>query len=246
MSALFVNLAISAMFFQYNTSSNFFDINSIQLKLAVGFITSIITFLPFTLLQFFLKRIHREQITTFADVNQLDIELTDVSKKDLEAAEPAATTETVAASDAAAADEQPKSAGSGSSKTAKRRSTIILKKTLSIFGFSDTDAMLADETWLDVLFPFWVEYIVYAILLILALTSIVVTGIFGADADTFDPTNNLTLSWIQSFFISVAVNIVVLQTLQAIIGAAVAAIVGSFTTIGVAIGLVVGSSAITS
>jgi len=248
MTALFVNLAISAMFYQHNTSA-FFDVTSIELKLAVGFITSIITFVPFTFIQFIMKRINRSGLIV-ANVNHelLDTELLVIKPAEKDNTEKAEDDSGSPAAAAAAGekDAADNDAEKGSPKSAQKKAkrSSVGASLLATLGFDlEDDRMLARRTWLnDYLFPSWTEYVVYVFLFLLAVASIIVTGLFGADADAFDPTNDLTISWIESFFISVAVNIVILQTLQAVIGAVVTAIIGSLTSIGAAIALVVGSS----
>jgi hypothetical protein len=113
----------------------------------------------------------------------------------------------------------------------------------------------------DFMLPFWVEYVLYAICFLLASGGIIVTALYGADADLIDPTNEKvasplalrrtahtvraqTIAWIESFFISVAVNIVVLQTLQAVLGSVATAVIGGVSTGATALALLVGSTAI--
>ena len=81
-ASLFFTLAITATFYQ-NEDTTTLSWSALQHKIFAGFITATITFIPFSLLSFFVRRIHHERLLRPDRINAIyEIELAETSKRD--------------------------------------------------------------------------------------------------------------------------------------------------------------------
>jgi len=82
--------------------------------------------------------------------------------------------------------------------------------------------LFRDKTWTMFFLPFWVEYILYAILFIGSMVSGIVAILYGIQF-----TGDISTNWIEAFFIGWAVSVFILEPIQAILGSILATIIGA-------------------
>ena len=101
------------------------------------------------------------------------------------------------------------------------------------------DQLFLPKSWADFYVPVWGEYLLYALLLAGSLASEVIAIFYGVQFD-----DAVAANWIESFFIGWAVSALFLQTIQSLLGAIFATVIGAASTFATGIALLVTNSVI--